>query len=682
MAVVVSQGQNEIADMQRLGLDIRSHRARMEREPLDEHFKDPSHPLRLVFVCAMWMTGFDAPSVSTIYLDRPMRNHTLMQTIARANRVFPEKENGLIVDYIGVFRDLERALAIYGAANAETDIDSPIRDKRALLEALAGAVEAAKDLCGRYDVDVDELRLATGFTFIALRDAAVEGLLADETVKTEFLAAANRARRLFKAVLPDPAAATHQADVSVLRVLAERIKDLGRPDQRDLSDVADAVDELLDRSVGAEEYVIRAAAEGAAPDPLIDLSQIDFDALAASFAGRKRAETDRLAGLLRDRAVSAAVQNPTRHDLVERIEDLIADYNAGSLNIDEYLRRLLLLSRDLSSEEQRAVTEDMSEEELAIFDLLTQPEPALDESERATVKAGAKHLLQHLHDKLVLDWRRRASTVADVRVTIKEVLDNKLPADPYPPVVFDAKVQAVFDHVISAYGDDGSSVYRQAGATQSAPPGDPVAVAAVPDLDSITEGVVARIKGDAAFASLVAEQLGLASPALRTVQELIENDEDDSVEFKSTARWDLRESAPSKLMEDAVVKTVAGFLNTSGGTLLIGVGPDRQVIGLDADYRRVKPANGDGFVNWLTTHLIYALDHTAASHVRARIVQHNGIALCRVDVGRSLRPIVANTSTKIDAFFVRYNNSTRVVPDDERTTYIADHWSGRWGREL
>ncbi len=153
----------------------------MLAEQLDERFKDPRDPLRLVFVCAMWMTGFDAPSCSTVYLDRPMRNHTLMQTIARANRVFPEKENGLIVDYIGVFRDLEKALAIYGAATGDDRVDSPIQDKAAARRgASAEAVEACAELCARYDVDLDELRAATGFEFIALRDAAVEALLVDE----------------------------------------------------------------------------------------------------------------------------------------------------------------------------------------------------------------------------------------------------------------------------------------------------------------------------------------------------------------------------------------------------------------------------------------------------------------------------------------------------------------------
>ena len=460
MAVVVSQGQNEIKTLADKGLDIRPHRARMNAEALDEEFKDPTNPLRLVFVCAMWMVGFDAPSVSTIYLDRPMRNHTLMQTIARANRVFPDKDNGLIVDYIGVFRDLERALAIYGAANAEAGVDSPIQDKSELLAALAQSVDFVAEFCGRYDVDLDELRTASGFTFIALRDAAVEALLVDEEVRTEFLAAAALARKLFKAILPDPMAAAYQSPVAVIRVLAERIADVSKAPQTDLTAVADAVDALLDRSVGAEEYVIRAAAEGIEPDPLIDLSQIDFDVLSAQFAGRKRSETDRLASLLKVRAVSAATRNPTRFDLVDRIEELIATYNAGSLNIDEYLRRLIALSHDLSTEERRTVVEDMTEEELAIFDLLTKPDPVLDDAERERVKAGAKRLLAHLHEKLVLDWRRKAATTAAVRTTIVEVLDQDLPADPYPPEVFDTKVQAVFDHVVTAYGDDGSSVYQ------------------------------------------------------------------------------------------------------------------------------------------------------------------------------------------------------------------------------
>ncbi len=504
MAVVVSQGQNELAHLDALGLDIRPHRYRMNTEDLAEKFKDPEDTLRLVFVCAMWMTGFDAPSVSTIYLDRPMRNHTLMQTIARANRVFPDKDNGLIVDYVGVFRNLEKALAIYGAANAGVDVGSPIEIVDALAAALDAAVGDVVTFCATAGVDVPKLRDATGFAHIALRDAAVEALLVDTETRDRFTAAATLVRKLFKALLPDPEAAAQQRTVAAIRVVAERIANVIRPPEADIKAVADAVDALLDRSVGAEEYVIRAAAVGVNPDPLIDLSQIDFEGLARKFAGRKRAETDRLAQLLMLRAVASARRNPTRYDLVERIESLIADYNAGSINIDEYLRRLVELSKTLTDEEQRAVREGLTEEELAIFDLLTKPDPVLTPEGLESVKAIAKKLLAHLHDKLVLDWRRKADASADVLVTIKRTLDQDLPDDTYPAPVFDAKVQLIYDHILAAYGDDGTSAYDVrdvvAGAPSAAPEG-PL------DVDRISDAVLARIRSDPAFAARVAVEL-------------------------------------------------------------------------------------------------------------------------------------------------------------------------------
>ena len=130
--------------MKKWGIDVVPHRKRMNDEALDEKFKDPADPLRLVFVCAMWLTGFDAPSCSTIYLDKPMRNHTLMQTIARANRVYPGKQSGLIVDYANVFASLEKALAIYGKGRGG---ETPVRDKKELAEQLRKAVRDATEFC-------------------------------------------------------------------------------------------------------------------------------------------------------------------------------------------------------------------------------------------------------------------------------------------------------------------------------------------------------------------------------------------------------------------------------------------------------------------------------------------------------------------------------------------------------
>ncbi|GCF08839.1 hypothetical protein KDI_24030 [Dictyobacter arantiisoli] len=149
MAVVVSQGQNEIEDFRKKGLNILPHRQRMVKGGLEQKFKDAENPLRIVFVCAMWMTGFDVPSLSTIYLDKPMRNHTLMQTIARANRVFHDKVSGLIVDYVGVFRNLQKALAIYGSGSGGgiQEGDTPVQDIDELVEELTQALAELLAFC-------------------------------------------------------------------------------------------------------------------------------------------------------------------------------------------------------------------------------------------------------------------------------------------------------------------------------------------------------------------------------------------------------------------------------------------------------------------------------------------------------------------------------------------------------
>ena len=147
MAVVVSPSQNEIALMSKQGLTIEPHRRRMVNEDMDEKFKAPDDPLRLVFVCAMWITGFDVPTCSTVYIDKPMKNHTLMQTIARANRVAPGKQAGLIVDYVGVFRNLKEALAIYAQPRPGVTTD-PIERKDELVEALRHGARPRRRLCG------------------------------------------------------------------------------------------------------------------------------------------------------------------------------------------------------------------------------------------------------------------------------------------------------------------------------------------------------------------------------------------------------------------------------------------------------------------------------------------------------------------------------------------------------
>jgi type I restriction enzyme R subunit len=677
MAVVVSQSQNEIADLQEQGLDIVPHRKRMLDEDLDERFKDPNDRFRLVFVCAMWMTGFDVPSCSTIYLDRPMRNHSLMQTIARANRVFPEKENGLIVDYIGVFRRLEEALAVYAAGPDGTDGSDIIRDKSALVGELEEAIEDLLEFVQRWDVDLDALARAEGFEFIALRDASVEALLVDSVTRRGYLERSGIVRRLFAAILPDPSAGQYSRLVGVARNLAERIRSLDEP--TDLSSISGPVSELLDRSVGAEEYVIRAAAEGSDTDGLVDLNAIDFDALAARLAGRKRSGVQRIAKQVGDQVEASARRNPARLDLVEKLRQLIDAYNMGSLNLDEMLRRLQSLSQQLSDDEQRTASEGLSEPELAIFDLLTKPDPVLTEEQRVEVKAVARKLMEHITERLVLDWRKKAQTREAARVLVKDILEE-LP-DAYDPETWQRKSDVVFNHIFASYYDDGHSVYDEEAASIG---GTAVAVAPTPptaappasiDVAEVTQAVLEHIKTDQAFAERVAEQLKgkqafFAVPSL----ELITSDETHEVEFKSTARWNVREGCKDKRMEDAVVKTIAGFLNTDGGTLFIGVNDRREPIGLSHDTAVVKPPNADGLVNWLTTHLIGALKHATVMRTRTRIDEVHGVEVCRVDVAPSSVPVMARMSEKSEVFWVRINNSTRALPEIELEDYVRDRW--------
>jgi type I restriction enzyme R subunit len=461
MAVVVSQGQNEIAEMNEKGLDIRPHRKRMVDEDLETKFKNPDDPFRLVFVCAMWMTGFDVPSCSTLYLDKPMRNHTLMQTIARANRVYPGKVSGLIVDYAGVFRNLERALAIYGAGGGAGDGRKPVEDKTALVAALRQALAETRGVCLEHGVNLAAIQAAEGFARVGLLDDAVEALVASEEIKLRYLDLTNTVLRLYKAVLPDPAAREFAAEVSPLQVIADKIRALTRP--ADISQVMQQVEGLLDQSIATEGYVIREPSSPFDADHWLDLSKIDFEKLAEKFkTGRRRTLNEKLKGTVAQKLMVLVRQNRTRMDYLEQFQAMIDAYNAGSLNAEELFQQLVTFAQSLNEEEQRGVSEQLSEEELALFDLLTKPQIAMSDADREKVKATARELLATLKaGKLVLDWRKRQQARAEVRVTIEKMLDKGLPRI-YTPKLFEQKTTAVFQHVYDAYYGAGRSVYAAA----------------------------------------------------------------------------------------------------------------------------------------------------------------------------------------------------------------------------
>ena len=459
MAVVVSSSQNEVAELKKKGVDIVPHRQRMVKEDLDTKFKDPDNLFRLVFVCAMWMTGFDVPSCSAIYLDKPMRNHTLMQTIARANRVFKDKVNGLIVDYVGVFRNLRRALAIYGSGSGGgvKPGEEPVKEKGELVamlkSAIAQTVQFLKEVC----VEMEPIIAAKGFERVKLLDEAVDAVLVNDTTKKRFINLSNTVNRIYKAILPDPEANEFVPVCALFRAIQLKIEAL-QP-EADVSEVMEKVEGLLDESITAKGYVIREPVVPYGKKKLIDLSEIDFKALKKEFAKeRRRIEIEKLRGAINSALEMMVRLNKTRVDYLEKFQQMIDEYNQGAANLEEFFERLLKFVQELQEEEKRGVSEGLSEEELAVFDLITKPEMKRTKKEEGQVKSIARELLETLkRERLVLDWRKTQATRAAVRVAIEDKLDE-LPRV-FIREIYTQKCNAVYQHIFESYYGEGRSVY-------------------------------------------------------------------------------------------------------------------------------------------------------------------------------------------------------------------------------
>ncbi len=456
MALIVSPGQNEIEQMHRLGLEIEPHRRRMhESQPgLDEKFKDPADPLRLVFVCAMWLTGFDAPSCSTVYIDKPMRNHTLMQTIARANRVFPGKHSGVIVDYANVFAALEQALAIYGAGAGGV---TPVKDKAQLVTDLRAAA-AVTAFCAEYGVDLPALEALPPGSLARLNavENAIDALIAPETRRRDFFTHAALVDALHRAVKPDPAALECADRVASLAALTAILHARGSPNPPDISAIMGQITGLLDASITG--HAIRDAGL-----PPLDLTQLNFAALAERFQAsrHKHTELEALKAAIRARLEQMIRLNPTRADFAAKFEQLIASYNAGSRTIEQLFEELLQLSQSLDAEQERHVREHLTEEDLVIFDILTRPAPPLTAAERAEVKKVARELLARLQDLLVLNWRQKAAARSALRLAIEDLLDTGLPPA-YTPTLFEQKCTALFEHLFERYPEWSERIYARA----------------------------------------------------------------------------------------------------------------------------------------------------------------------------------------------------------------------------
>jgi len=462
MAVVISEeaGEDEKFDAQ--GLDIRPHRKKINVIDENGHdieycFKDPDDPFQLVFLCAMWMTGFDAPTVSTLYFDKPMKGHTLMQAIARANRVTSHtinkvtKMNGEIIDYYNVFRNMKRALADYALGSDGKADDTPVQEKSVLFELLDDALMQGNGFCRKLGIELETV-LKTWETFrnIELFDQYANKILEKDAWKKEFFVYENTITSLYEACKPEILGDTARPLVFVFQYLRGVID--GIINRQDVEEAKKRISALLDQSIIADNknYSSRVPK----PEYQItqkgrtwNLSKINFEKLKKEFKEQKykNIEIADLRAFIEDKLEKMIKQNTTRKDFAQKLQEIIDNYNAGGSTNEHYYEDLVNFTADLKKEEERHIREGLTEDELELFDILKKEKMTRDEEKK--VKLAAKSLLHRLleeHPKvLIQDWHKDTQSQARVKAAVEKVLDDTLPKT-YERNIFQSKCNNVF----------------------------------------------------------------------------------------------------------------------------------------------------------------------------------------------------------------------------------------------
>ena len=448
MAVVISQEQNEMQTFRKWNLDIQYHREKMEKRELDKEFKDSANPLRVVFVCAMWLTGFDVKCLSCLYLDKPLKAHTLMQTIARANRVAEGKSNGLIIDYIGIVKALRKALADYTAnvdGNSGTD---PTVDKEKLIARILETIGAAEQFLNEHGFDLGQLISAAGFEKLALLQTAANAVSDTIEEKKTFQTYASELLRLMKYADREDIAPDVRKRYEAIAAIYGELKKKRRS--------ASNVELMVEINNILNDYVrVEQAAEGIVPSRQFDISKIDFDLLRREFARAKKKNLvmKDLDELIRVRLDSMLFNNPDRIQYDERYQAIIEDYNSQQdrATIERTFDELMQLVKDMDQEEQRYAREGFSsDEELSLYDLLFSEN--LSKQDIQKLKGVAADLLQKVKAKIAeLDhWTDKQETKAAVDNLIRDTLWSELPSCYDEPSISRYR-QKIYEYVYTRY---------------------------------------------------------------------------------------------------------------------------------------------------------------------------------------------------------------------------------------
>jgi len=482
-AVVVSEEQGEVEKFRRWGLDITPHRRlikkgidlpesmrrqpqfrNMQRMALDDAFKEAEHPFRIAIVCAMWLTGFDVPSLSTVYLDKPLKAHTLMQAIARANRVNEGKNNGMIVDYCGILKNLRMALATFagtgdGGRGGEGGETEPARPDKELLADLAEAIAFVRAFLTERGGSLDDIITKTGFDRNAAILAAKEAANENDETRKRFEVMCRAVFTKFKACINVKGVNAHRNEYEAINVVYKSLQQ--DREKADITDIIRQLHQVVDKAIEVRPDTVDEAT--------YDISKIDFDRLRREFerSKAKRTTVQNLKTTIEQRLQRLLQQNPLRTDFQRHYEEIVAEYNREKdrVTIEKTFEALLRFTNEMDEEESRAVREGLDEESLALFDLLRKPN--LSPKEIKLIKAVAVELLETLKaEKLRIDhWQDKEATRDAVRLVIRDFLWNEatgLPVDQYTEDDVQTRADEVYLHVFRVYPAVPSPYYAAA----------------------------------------------------------------------------------------------------------------------------------------------------------------------------------------------------------------------------
>lgn len=443
MAVVVSQEQNEVARFRKWGLDIAPHRRKMEERRLDDEFKDAGNPLRIVFVCAMWLTGFDVKSLSAMYFDKPLKAHGLMQAIARANRVNKGKSNGLIVDYIGIVKALRRALADYTEGPGGDNPCDPVVDKDELLNKIAQLTDKTTDFLSSLGYELETLLLAEGFDrLVEVRNAA-DAVAGNDEAKKRFCVMCRELLTLYKYVGRGEVADELIAKRDALRAILNQLT--AHRDHADTTDLMVKLQRIVSEHVAVEE-----PEEGSKQATRFDISGIDFDRLAQEFANAKHKHLviDDLRSVIEERLAIALRDNPLRVDFYKRYEAIIESYNSeqDKAMIEKTFNDLMRLSHDLDEKQREWVREGFeNQQQMTVFEMLFKE--TLTPAEIRQVKAVAVEMVSAIERSLegMVRWTEKAETRDRVRLIVRDEV-YKLPEESYPDSALGGCIDQIYDY--------------------------------------------------------------------------------------------------------------------------------------------------------------------------------------------------------------------------------------------